>query len=517
MPALAAPAARTTPPDLSDKSKYTKLENVPILDVHFRRLVDPDTREIRSTVVDENQLRVIARNSEERARRGEKPRVFIGHTDHKRPEHKQPPLTGYLENFQVGSYNGRPTILADMYVKNVVKIPVESDDGSTKFITLDREHILENFPSRSAEVYRKMEPDGFIGGLALLKQLPERDLGYVTYSRNEDFEIFECSCEKDKGDCMCDDPTPVGGAPANGEPMSSASETPEPDMGDPGDREQAAVDKIAASICKNMSKDKGLMAAIAAEIAPVLAQQIGNLLEERAVDDAPGQTVNGTPAGTDVNPKESLSAATPAVGMPSGTNTYVPSPDAGEDEVENMSASVKPETDVTTQLVVLAVSNDNLKAENKALRDELADLRGRMEAFQATAVKATRKSELTSLVNRLKLADVDIDGTVEKFAARDAADWTDRLTEMEKFWRRSPETAPELEIAPNRRAENYAKGDAPAMSEDDAIMEKGVEDGSWEQFRRDNAEMFQRRPGEDAIACAARGMRSYIAAVKAKK
>jgi hypothetical protein len=140
--------------------------------------------------VDQAQLFRIFQNSLGRAKKGEYGLVFLGHTDDDGREVDQPPLVGFVSDYKFGSHDGRPTILADVY--------------------LDKSHnpelLVSQFPRRSVEIVGKNKPDGFIDSLALLKRSPERDLGLITslyqrsrYRNNQSVYRYMCpECAKEK-------------------------------------------------------------------------------------------------------------------------------------------------------------------------------------------------------------------------------------------------------------------------------------------------------------------------------
>lgn len=165
------------PPDLGNPKRYVRVDRVPIIDVHRRRVKRKDG-EIVEEEVDERQLHRICRNSRERSERGEHGIVFLGHTDDDGPETEQPPIVGYMSGYVVGEYNGAPTILADLYI--------DKDDDPSK--------IHKQFPRRSAEVIGINSDDGFIDSVALIKRAPERELGFVTSYHRKHRKVYRYAC-----------------------------------------------------------------------------------------------------------------------------------------------------------------------------------------------------------------------------------------------------------------------------------------------------------------------------------
>lgn len=142
-------------PNLDDPKLFDRHPGVPILDVHERG----------GRVVDEARLRLVAANSNARAARGELGLLLIGHTTEDGKEIDQPPLAGYVQNYAMGTHDGRPCILADLFYRR------------------DKPEAFD-YPRRSVEVvYSDKAPaDNFIDAVALLRRTPERPLGLVSYS-----------------------------------------------------------------------------------------------------------------------------------------------------------------------------------------------------------------------------------------------------------------------------------------------------------------------------------------------
>ncbi len=151
------------PPDLRNHRHFVRIKRVPIIDVNTRKYRKGN--DVVEEVLDEEQLHRICSNSQGRADKGEYGLVFLGHTTDDGPEVDQPPVTGYLNNFQVGEHNHRPTILADIFMYRDAK----------------PDQILRQFPRRSAEIIGLEDHNGYIDALSLIKRAPERDLGLITH------------------------------------------------------------------------------------------------------------------------------------------------------------------------------------------------------------------------------------------------------------------------------------------------------------------------------------------------
>jgi hypothetical protein len=180
------------------------LRHVPVIDVNSRKYRKGD--KVVEEHLDEPQLHQICHNSQERAARGEYGLLLLGHTTDGGKEVDQPPVVGFVKNYQVGEHLGRPTILADAYI----------------YRDADPSHILRQFPRRSAEIIGLEEPDGYVDSLSLIKRAPERDLGLIThYAVNHDasqesgsvvrfrsrYPVYRFACPKSKGtpDRFCPD------------------------------------------------------------------------------------------------------------------------------------------------------------------------------------------------------------------------------------------------------------------------------------------------------------------------
>jgi hypothetical protein len=133
-----------TPPNLSNPSLFIRKQRVPILTVHTREHVDPETKKSWTSKLDADQLAVLYRNTVARRRKGEVPQLFVGHTIRGAPETAQPPKVGYVDNFTLGMHEGKPAMLADLFIKkeaDMVEVGVRPAAS-----------IVDEFARRSAEV-----------------------------------------------------------------------------------------------------------------------------------------------------------------------------------------------------------------------------------------------------------------------------------------------------------------------------------------------------------------------------
>lgn len=169
------PAGVTRPPDLDDPAQYRKIPGVALGDnppnfVPVRKVPVLDTYEDEGRgAATEAYLELLVRNTNARVAAEEYPVVTIGHFVEDAPEPEQPEIVGYLKNFVVGTYKGRPCILAD------------------EFLRVDRYADALTYPRRSVEMWQSRRPEGnYIESIAHLRKAPERPLGLITHAKNED-------------------------------------------------------------------------------------------------------------------------------------------------------------------------------------------------------------------------------------------------------------------------------------------------------------------------------------------
>jgi hypothetical protein len=170
-------------PRLDNPIQYRKIDKIPIIDTLERTFYKTNKAGKKVKVresLDEKQLRVLCKNSHFRDKRGDHAILAVGHTDDEGKEADQPPFVGYASNFQMGQHNGRPAILADLYI--------DTEE-------CDPDRLTKQFPRRSAEIVGLSSPGGFIDIVSVLKRTPERDLGLVahaTFSSHKNVSRFMC-------------------------------------------------------------------------------------------------------------------------------------------------------------------------------------------------------------------------------------------------------------------------------------------------------------------------------------
>lgn len=154
------PARILTIRDLEDPDRFIRVEDVPLLDAH--------SDEERGDV-DGDLLRLLARNTNDRAARGEFAPVLLGHTvdGDDFPEVHQPPCVGYASGLRVGRYNGLPCLFGNLYIHK------------------EQYSRLPTYPHRSVERMKGNSEDiNWIDAVSLLRKAPERPLGKLSYSRS---------------------------------------------------------------------------------------------------------------------------------------------------------------------------------------------------------------------------------------------------------------------------------------------------------------------------------------------
>jgi hypothetical protein len=498
------PEARVTPPDLDDPDQYVKIEDVPILDIHVRRHVDPVTGRNYTTKVDEAQLRRIYDNTVKRTESGEIPLLRVGHVIKGARETAQPPLAGHFKPKGIGQYMGRPTILADFYVRPEVDLLERG--------IRDHKYILSEFPHRSAEVFRKTEPDGFIHAVAFLTQAPERDLGLLTYESDEVVELFSCPTAPEAYQMP---PTPV----ENGNPVHApgAGGLSHDDVA-----EAAAIEKITNALVTKLVAHDGYHTAMSARLIPMIKAAVAEVLGGAAEDDegappamqagAQGATPPPPPFPADAGPPPAgepydmaTSAPSPAL-APSPTNVAMPAPAnlrrgpetmANEDLIAEIGV-------LTATLQAVRDQNATLAAQNQAFETRLAD----MEKYQKDELSrvrgAGRRAQLENLVGRG--VDLDIEDTLELFGAGDDETWTRQVEFLARTARRSVVDAPPIRLAdlgqPAVPSQNANPTDAdPIRADEDLSL-----------FIRDHPDKYaMAQRGESPQAVGLRAVKDFLA------
>jgi hypothetical protein len=151
---MAKPKATIALPDLENENLYVRIPQVAILDED----TDP------SDPMDQDFLKSVIAETNDRIQDGELILLTIGHTDERLPETEQPPLVGYAKNLKLGELNGKDAILADFYIQS------------------ERYEEVMSYPRRSVELWHDKEYEsGHIDIVSFLLRAPARSLGLLTY------------------------------------------------------------------------------------------------------------------------------------------------------------------------------------------------------------------------------------------------------------------------------------------------------------------------------------------------
>lgn len=201
---IGASLARLDDPDL-----WVIEVGVPVFCPHVRR--GPDGNVLYE--VTDSDIPVIASESAKLEAKGTIPRQTIGHVNlaPDADESKQPPLIGFERNFRVGTWQGRPAVVCDVYTRR------------------DKWEQAENFPYRSAEYRPKSKQ---IRGVARLLRDPWLDLGTLVYD-SADGPVYFYAMGSPMPDDKKPDEAPPTPAPA------ATDETPEMTP-----EEQKVADKV---------------------------------------------------------------------------------------------------------------------------------------------------------------------------------------------------------------------------------------------------------------------------------
>lgn len=147
--------------DFENPSKWVTVPDVKVLDEHE---LDGDDGK-PAAYVDRQVLEEIARNNNNRVlSTGDPAPLIVGHTsdDPRAPER---PVVGYAVNYRVKESRDPAT--------GRVSYAIHTDYKVRK----DREHVIEDFPRRSVELWlgrKELDPIALLGGTT-----PERDLGVI--------------------------------------------------------------------------------------------------------------------------------------------------------------------------------------------------------------------------------------------------------------------------------------------------------------------------------------------------
>lgn len=423
------------PPDLSNPDLFVVKPGVPILKTHTYKQKTSVNGEPRTIVreIDENRLNLIVENSNARAANDDYGLIFLGHTDDDKPEDEQPPIVGYMKDYRVGEWAGKPCVLADFYIDKA------------------RKGEAASYPRRSAETwYHESDPErNFIDAVSLLKRTPEQDLGLLTFEARNGVKLR----------------------------FAAIGDEPQTDEGAMGlsDDDLAKIGVMIANAFKagfEMSGQMKSMTDPATQDDGVAAEQ--NDMDETSDDDEPSMEQAEAPPTTD-NDEEKAKEKNEAGSTPSGTNTFVPSDDDDEKGKEKMAADCN-DTD-----------DDAAKEKNRMKRDSDAIAMGRYER-RITALESklkTVETENATLQRNARkdrrerdLIQLEAEGYVldraeelEDGLDKDDATWAKHVTKIKARYSRNPIDAEEVRVADKRPG---ISGDDNEMTEDEVMQDRAA-------------------------------------------
>jgi len=171
-----------------DPTDYVKTR-APVVDSFTYEASDPETKSAIRVDLNEEFLRRTAETMNRRDASGNPCPIVIGHTRKGEAEKYQPPKVGYLHNYTVEPYDGRPTLWADHYIKREVEVPLNG-----VLMKLSAREVAERFPRRSGEIWYgtyEVDPHSLLGAttphrnLGLLKLSSDGNVGYSYSSPGE--------------------------------------------------------------------------------------------------------------------------------------------------------------------------------------------------------------------------------------------------------------------------------------------------------------------------------------------
>ena len=422
------------PPDLSNPDLFVVKPGVPILKTHTYKQKTSVNGEPRTIVreIDENRLNLIVENSNARAANDDYGLIFLGHTDDDKPEDEQPPIVGYMKDYRVGEWAGKPCVLADFYIDKA------------------RKGEAASYPRRSAETwYHESDPErNFIDAVSLLKRTPEQDLGLLTFEARNGVKLR----------------------------FAAIGDEPQTDEGAMGlsDDDLSKIGEMIATAFKAGFEMFGKMQATATATQDDGAAAEQNDMDETSDDDEPSMEQAEAPPTTD-NDDEKAKEKNEAGSTPSGTNTFVPSDDDDEKGKEKMAADCN-DTD-----------DDAAKEKNRMKRDSDAIALGRYErriTSLETKLKAVETENATLQRNARKdrrerdLIQLEAEGYVldraeelEDGLDKDDATWAKHVTKIKARYSRNPIDAEEVRVADKRPG---ISGDDNEMTEDEVMQDRAA-------------------------------------------
>lgn len=439
--------ANIKPPLLEDRSKFKKIERVPVFATHVRKLTDQDSKEQKITMVDENQLKVICENTNAKFRSGEYPLITIGHRDFKKPETEQPPLIGFVGESSIGEWGGKPTILSDIFIMDEYK------------------DTFGTYPRRSAEIFSKESPTAYIDSLAVLRRIPALDLGYVTHFEKEENGIESFECEEFSMDAV-DEKNPPGK-----KDESEKKEEPKESTDKDSDKAIEALSaKIAERVSESLVQNDDFLKKVGESASShfysnpeALDALIDRLSKPSETDDKSGDTNMSTPE-TVTNHESDLN---------SKLETYEKR--LGEEVVKNGNLTVRLEGAVS--------AIDTLKADVKELRGTVEMFSKENESLKLESRNAKRSNRLRQIAIDRNI-DIDVEEKMEKFSKLDDETFDIVVGEIEASAPRVPIGNKPVPVDKTSREVKPIKEDEVEQFSHELTEQEGI-DGAVEMFAKE--------------------------------
>lgn len=428
-----------TPPDLGNPDLYIVKPGVPILKTHTYKQ-KTTVGGIPKTIVreiDEERLNLIVANSNQRAANADYGLIFLGHTDDEKPEDEQPPIVGYMKDYRVGEWAGKPCVLADFYIDKARKAEAAT------------------FPRRSAETwYHESEPDrNFIDAVSLLKRTPEQDLGLLTFENRNGVKLRFAA---------------IGDEPQTDEGAMGLSDD---DLTKIGEMISTAF-KAGFELFGKMQNMSESAAATQGEGA---AAEQNDMDDDGTSDsDEPSMEQAEAPPTTD-NDDEKAKEKNEAGSTPSGTNTFVPGDDDDEKGKEKMAADCNDkDDDGAMEKNRMKRDSDNIALSRyekrlNALEKQLEKTQAENATLQRNARKDRRERDLIQLEAEGYVLDRAEE--LEDGLDKDDSGWGKQIGRIKARYSRNPIDADEIRVTDKRPG---LTGDDDAMDEDEALKDRAA-------------------------------------------
>ena len=423
------------PPDLGNPDLFVVKPGVPILKTHTYKQKTNVNGEPKTIVreIDESRLNLIVENSNARAANDDFGLIFLGHTDDDKPEDEQPPIVGYMKDYRVGEWAGKPCVLADFYIDKA------------------RKGEAASYPRRSAETwYHESDPErNFIDAVSLLKRTPEQDLGLLTFeARNGEKLRFAA----------------IGDEPQTDEGAMGLSDDDLAKIGEMiGTAFKAGFELFGKM--QNMTTDPATQGEGAA------AEQ--NDMDGTSDDDEPSMEQAEAPPTTD-NDDEKAKEKNEAGSTPSGTNTFVPSDDDDEKGKEKMAADCNDTDDATQEKNRMKRDSDAIALGRYERRITTLETKLKtVEAENATLQRNARKDRRERDLIQLEAEGYVLDRAEELEDGLDKDDvaWGKHVTKIKARYSRNPIDAEEVRVAEKRPG---LTGDDDTLDDDEAMKDRAA-------------------------------------------